>query len=371
MTEPTPPVDAVREDPPVTLSVTRRVRPGREREFEEFLRGLTETTSKFPGYLGTQIFRPPRGEREFRVVFSFDRESNLHAWKESEERRAWNAIGDELAEEPPRYANITGTAQEQRLALALTPLQGFVQTSVSGIGLLLLGHRAGAGRGELAAGRRLRALLGDRADDRDRGVRHLRVAPPLGQRLPDGALLLHRRAGDQARGVGRRDARAAPGGAADRGRGRRRGGAGGDLRAAQPGRPGATGWGIPMATDTAFALGMITLFGGRVRPLLLVFLTAFSIVDDIVAVLVIAVFYTEAISWPALGVAGLLLGGLFLANRAGFHRWPVYAFGGFAVWLAVFESGVHGHRPPGCSWRWRCLPARGSTRASSSSGPAS
>jgi NhaA family Na+:H+ antiporter len=75
--------------------------------------------------------------------------------------------------------------------------------------------------------------------------------------------------------------------------------------------------------------------------LLLVFLTAFAIVDDIVAVLVIAIFYTDSISWSALGIAAVLLGGLVVANLAGFHRWPIYAAVGFGVWLAVFESGVH------------------------------
>jgi NhaA family Na+:H+ antiporter len=79
-----------------------------------------------------------------------------------------------------------------------------------------------------------------------------------------------------------------------------------------------------------------------VRPLLLVFLTAFAIVDDIFAVLVIAIFYTSSLSWPALGVAALLLAGLVVANLAGFHRWPVYAALGVAVWIAVFASGVHG-----------------------------
>jgi NhaA family Na+:H+ antiporter len=86
---------------------------------------------------------------------------------------------------------------------------------------------------------------------------------------------------------------------------------------------------------------MLALLGSRVRPLLLVFLTAFAIVDDIVAVLVIALFYTEEISWVALGIAAALLGVLTVANRAGFHRWPIYAVIGLAVWLAIFESGVH------------------------------
>jgi NhaA family Na+:H+ antiporter len=78
-----------------------------------------------------------------------------------------------------------------------------------------------------------------------------------------------------------------------------------------------------------------------VRPLLLVFLTAFAIVDDILAVLVIAVFYTDQIVWSWIAVTVVLLGALIVANTAGFHRWPVYAALGLAVWLAVFESGVH------------------------------
>ena len=123
----------------------------------------------------------------------------------------------------------------------------------------------------------------------------------------------------------------------------RRGGARRCLRGAQRrAARGRTGWGIPMATDTAFSLGVISLLGSRVRPLLLVFLTAFAIVDDILAVLVIAIFYTETIAWPALGVAVALLAASSSPTRAGFHRWPVYAVLGLGVWLAVFESGVHG-----------------------------
>jgi NhaA family Na+:H+ antiporter len=102
------------------------------------------------------------------------------------------------------------------------------------------------------------------------------------------------------------------------------------------------GWGVPIGTDTAFSLGVITLLGSRASPLLLVFLTAFAIIDDIVAVLVIAIFYTETISWSAIGIAVVLLGVLIVANAAGIHRWPLYAFLGLGVWVAVYESGVHG-----------------------------
>src|SRR5665811_2125482 len=126
-------------DDEVTLSVTRIPLPGREREFEGYLRGITEAASRYPGHIGTRIFRPGRGERQYRVVFSFDRESNLRQWEESEERQAWSTRGEELAENLPQATNITGTAQERSLALALTPLEGFVRTSVSGVGLLLLG----------------------------------------------------------------------------------------------------------------------------------------------------------------------------------------------------------------------------------------
>src|SRR5690606_15417685 len=77
------------------------------------------------------------------------------------------------------------------------------------------------------------------------------------------------------------------------------------------------GWGVPIGTDTAFSLGMLSLLAARVRPLLLVFLTAFAIVDDILAVLVIAIFYTSAIVWSSLLIAVALLVALVVANHAG------------------------------------------------------
>jgi NhaA family Na+:H+ antiporter len=113
------------------------------------------------------------------------------------------------------------------------------------------------------------------------------------------------------------------------------------FRAIVPDGPARAGWGVPIGTDTAFALGIITLFGTRVRPVLLVFLTAFSIVDDILAVAVIAIFYTASLSLPAMAIAAALLLALVVVNRAGFHRWPVYAMLGAGVWLAVLKSGVH------------------------------
>ena len=107
------------------------------------------------------------------------------------------------------------------------------------------------------------------------------------------------------------------------------------------GGPGAPGWGIPMATDIAFALGALVLLGERVPEALKVFLVALAIVDDLGAVLVIAVFYTSGISWVALGTAGIFLAGLVVANAAGWRNPIVYAVLGMCVWFFVLESGVH------------------------------
>ncbi|WP_018461958.1 Na+/H+ antiporter NhaA [Thermus oshimai] len=107
------------------------------------------------------------------------------------------------------------------------------------------------------------------------------------------------------------------------------------------GGEGLRGWGVPMATDIAFALGVLALLGSRVPLALKVFLTALAIVDDLGAVLVIALFYTETLNLGALGWAALFLGLAFLANRLGVRALPVYMVLGLFLWYFTLKSGVH------------------------------
>jgi NhaA family Na+:H+ antiporter len=101
------------------------------------------------------------------------------------------------------------------------------------------------------------------------------------------------------------------------------------------------GWGIPMATDIAFALGVLALLGSRVPVGLKVFVAALAIIDDIFAVLVIALFYTDHISFVGVAVAAVGLALSCAANWAGIRKPGVYALIGVFVWLAVLKSGVH------------------------------
>lgn len=106
--------------------------------------------------------------------------------------------------------------------------------------------------------------------------------------------------------------------------------------------PGAHGWGVPMATDIAFAIGVLALLGDRVPISLKVFLTALAIADDIGAVLVIAAFYSSGLNWFALGGAGVLLLASAGMNMARVRAPWVYALIGVALWIAVVAAGVHG-----------------------------
>lgn len=104
---------------------------------------------------------------------------------------------------------------------------------------------------------------------------------------------------------------------------------------------GLRGWGIPMATDIAFALGVLTMLGSRVPLGLKVFLTALAIVDDMGAVAVIALFYTSTVAWGALVVAAAALAVLLMMNRAGFRALPPYLLAGVVLWGALLSSGIH------------------------------
>jgi Na+:H+ antiporter, NhaA family len=101
------------------------------------------------------------------------------------------------------------------------------------------------------------------------------------------------------------------------------------------------GAGIPMATDIAFAIGILSLLGKRVPTSLKIFLTALAVIDDLGAILVIAIFYTETISFLYLGLAFSILGGLFILNRRKVHHLLPYLIGGGLMWYCMLNSGVH------------------------------
>jgi Na+:H+ antiporter, NhaA family len=107
------------------------------------------------------------------------------------------------------------------------------------------------------------------------------------------------------------------------------------------GGEGAGGWGVPMATDVAFTVGVLALLGRRAPAELKVLLLSLAIVDDIGAIIVIAAFYSEGLDgrWCAAAAVGLLL--VMVAQRARIRFLPVYVVLGTFVWLATFESGIH------------------------------
>ena len=102
-----------------------------------------------------------------------------------------------------------------------------------------------------------------------------------------------------------------------------------------------SGAGIPMATDIAFAIGILSLLGNRVPASLKVFLTALAVIDDLGAIIVIAVFYTTSLSFANLGIALGILAFLGILNRLKVHNLVPYLVGGVAAWYFMLHSGIH------------------------------
>lgn len=101
------------------------------------------------------------------------------------------------------------------------------------------------------------------------------------------------------------------------------------------------GWGVPIGTDTAFAVALIATMGQRVPIELRIFLTAAAIVDDIGAILIVALFYSDGLNFNFLAAALLIIGVLVALNRAAIYRVTPYALLGVALWICIHEGGVH------------------------------
>jgi len=110
--------------------------------------------------------------------------------------------------------------------------------------------------------------------------------------------------------------------------------------AANAGRPGAPGWGVPMATDIAFALGVLALLGSRVPPALKVFLLTLAVVDDLGSVAVVGLFYSRGVDLAALAAAGGLLALVAVLVRARIWWLPLHVGLGIGTWLVLWHAGI-------------------------------
>jgi len=108
-----------------------------------------------------------------------------------------------------------------------------------------------------------------------------------------------------------------------------------------PEHPQSDGWGVPMATDIAFSLGILSLLGKRVPLAMKVFLLTFAIVDDLGAILVIALFYSDNLSWTSLFIALTVFSGLITLNLLKYRTLSVYFILGAIVWYYMYRSGIH------------------------------
>jgi NhaA family Na+:H+ antiporter len=102
-----------------------------------------------------------------------------------------------------------------------------------------------------------------------------------------------------------------------------------------------SGWGVPMATDIAFAVGILTLLGKRVPAALRVLLLALAVIDDLGAIVVIALFYSTGVSLGGLGVAALAMGGLFAMQRLGVRSKVAYIAPAVVLWAGIYSAGIH------------------------------
>ena len=105
--------------------------------------------------------------------------------------------------------------------------------------------------------------------------------------------------------------------------------------------PYSGGWGVPMATDIAFSLGVLSLLGKRAPLSLKIFLTALAIIDDLGAILAIAIFYTSSLNLMYLGLGGVVLLALIMLNLFKVHRSYIYFILGAVLWYFIFNSGIH------------------------------